>query len=59
VFIEREVLSSFKSEWIIELSACFQDKSRLFFLLENARNGELADYLKLHSKINVSRKTGC
>jgi protein-serine/threonine kinase len=50
VFVEREVLSSFKSLWLIELHNCFQDKARLYFLLENVRNGELADYLKLHRK---------
>lgn len=57
VFVEREVLSSFKSPWLIELHNCFQDKSRLYFLMENVKNGELAEYLKLHSTLESPRKT--
>jgi serine/threonine protein kinase len=56
VYVEREVLSSFKSPWIIELHNCFQDKARLYFLLENVRNGELAEYLKVHRKLFSFRK---
>lgn len=44
VFIERQVLSSFESDWLTKLYSCFQDQDRLYFLLENVSHGELGSY---------------
>ena len=45
VFIEKEVLSTYKSEWFAGLYACFSDEERLYFLMERVGNGELANFL--------------
>lgn len=55
VFIEKLILQYLESDLTVKLIATFQDKRRLYYLLQYVPNGELAKYLR--EKGMLSRKT--
>ncbi len=44
---EKEVLSEFKNEWIVNLKATFQDEENLYFIMEFLEGGDLMNLLML------------
>ncbi len=52
IFIERLFLKKLKSSLVVELIKTFQDKDRIYFLLEYIPNGTLAQYLRKKEKLS-------
>ena len=50
VYVEREVLLKLNHPNIIKLYSSFQDKNKLYFVLEYASGGEFSDYLRVQGK---------
>jgi serine/threonine protein kinase len=55
VFQEKLILQSLNYPYVVKLFSTFQDAEKLYFLLENVPNGELAHYLR--SKSLLIRKS--
>jgi len=51
VFVEREVLMKLNHPNIIKLVSSFQDKLKLYFVLEYVSGGEFSDYLRVNGKL--------
>ncbi len=49
VYIEREVLTKLNHPGVIKIFFSFQDKNRLYFVLEFCQGGEFSDFLKIYS----------
>lgn len=49
VYIEREVLMKMSHPNLIKLFFSFQDKYKLYFVLEYCEGGEFSDFLKINS----------
>jgi 3-phosphoinositide dependent protein kinase-1 len=52
VHIEKVVLSYLKNPYTIKFYQTFQDKMKLYFLLEYIPNGSLSDFLKREKNIS-------
>ena len=50
VHIERYILSKFDHPNIIKLHSTFQNKNKLYFVLELADKGDLKEFITTHSK---------
>ena len=46
IMAERSILSSIEHPFIVNLFCCFQDKARLYMLLEFVNGGELFTHLR-------------
>ena len=53
VLIEKEVLTSIHNEYLVDLFACFQDRNKLYLLLESVPNGELADFMSFRGALSM------
>jgi len=51
VYMEREVLLKLNHPNIIKLYSSFQDKSKLYFVLEYCPGGEFSDYLRVQRQL--------
>ena len=51
VYNEKVILQHINNELVVKLQATFQDEKKLYFLMENVPNGELAKYLRQKSKL--------
>lgn len=51
VYNERLILQKLDSDLVVRLNQTFQDSKKLYFLLENVPNGELAKYLRHKGKL--------
>jgi len=51
VYVEREVLLKLNHPNIIKLYSSFQDKNKLYFVLEYASGGEFSDHLRIQGKL--------
>jgi 3-phosphoinositide dependent protein kinase-1 len=51
VYVEREVLMKLNHPNIIKLVSSFQDKNKLYFVLEYVSGGEFSDYLRVQGKL--------
>lgn len=47
VYQEKLILKNLKSPLVVRLIATFQNDTKLYFVLENLPNGELAKYLRI------------
>lgn len=54
VFQEKLILKYLDHPMVVKLCSTFQDDQKLYFLMENIPNGELAHYIKL--KRNFKKK---
>lgn len=59
VFQEKLILKSFKTRLVVKLVATFQTESKLYFVLENVPNGELAKYIRLRGKLPLEEVRFC
>lgn len=50
VYNEKLILQHLDSNLVVKLHATFQDDKKLYFLMENVPNGEVAKYLRQKSK---------
>lgn len=51
VYNEKLILQHLDSNLVVKLHATFQDDKKLYFLMENVANGEMAKYLRQKSKL--------
>ena len=51
VYNEKLILDHLDSNMVVKLHATFQDDKKLYFLMENVPNGELAAYLQDKGRI--------
>eukprot|EP01016_Furgasonia_blochmanni_P000236 TRINITY_DN10016_c0_g1_i24.p1 TRINITY_DN10016_c0_g1~~TRINITY_DN10016_c0_g1_i24.p1 ORF type:complete len:316 (-),score=48.24 TRINITY_DN10016_c0_g1_i24:979-1926(-) len=53
VFIEKEVLTRLNHPNVIKLFYSFQDKAKLYFVIELLEGGEFGEFLRAHRKLEV------
>eukprot|EP01016_Furgasonia_blochmanni_P055827 TRINITY_DN9404_c0_g1_i7.p1 TRINITY_DN9404_c0_g1~~TRINITY_DN9404_c0_g1_i7.p1 ORF type:complete len:557 (-),score=52.58 TRINITY_DN9404_c0_g1_i7:651-2321(-) len=51
VYVEREVLTKLRHPNVIKLYYSFQDRHKLYFVVELMDGGEFSDYLRVHRKL--------
>ena len=51
VYNEKLILQYLDNNFVVKLHATFQDDKKLYFLMENVTNGELAKYLRHKSML--------
>lgn len=54
VYIEREVMVKLSSKYLVKLYYSFQDKHKLYFVLEYLEGGEFSDFLRIHRNLEFN-----
>jgi serum/glucocorticoid-regulated kinase 2 len=52
VYEERNILESMNNQFVVQMNYAFQDKGKLFFILEFCPGGELYNILSKKRKFN-------
>jgi serine/threonine protein kinase len=52
--IEREILIKLNCDYLVKLHSTFQDKFKLYFVMEYCQGGEFSRFLRKHKKLSDS-----